>query len=196
MPVAGAAALAYSATVSTVLEYPETELAETDYHAFNLALWDRLVDDPVLAALDFRVETDRHGQMIMSPPPAPSHGHRQSEIAYLLRSLLPQGRVITECALSTRLGVKVIDVAWCSADVWDRLGGRSCFREAPEICIEVVSPRNTRSELDEKRALYFEEGAAEVWICDRDGVIRFFHADGMETCERSARLPDFPGRVG
>ena len=40
--------------MSTVLEYPETELAETDYHAFNLAVWERLSDDPVLVDLDFR----------------------------------------------------------------------------------------------------------------------------------------------
>jgi Uma2 family endonuclease len=182
--------------MSTVLEHPDTELAETDYHAFNLAVWDKLSDEPALVALDFRVETDRHGQMIMSPPPAPSHGNKQSEIGFLLRSYLPAGRVISECPVSTRLGVKVIDVAWCSEEIWERLDGRSCFREAPEICVEVVSPSNTRGELEEKRALYFEEGAAEVWVCEGDGLMRFYHAGGGEEEVRSGLLPDFPGRVG
>jgi len=181
--------------MSTVLEYPDTELAESDYHAFNLAVWDRLADDPVLAGIDFRIETDRHGQIVMSPPPAPAHGNKQSEIAYLLRTLLPEGKVVSECPLSTSQGVKAIDVAWCSAEVWDRLDGASCFRESPEICVEVVSPRNTRGEIAEKKALYFEEGAAEVWICDREGAMRFYHAGEEEPRERSARLPEFPDRI-
>jgi integrase len=36
---------------------------------------------------------------------------------------------------------------------------------APEICIEILSPSNTPAEINEKRALYFDAGAAEV-----DGV--------------------------
>jgi hypothetical protein len=62
--------------MGTVLGFPATELAESDYHAFNLAVWQKLLADPALAALDFRIETDRHGQMITSPPPAPIHGFR------------------------------------------------------------------------------------------------------------------------
>ena len=48
----------YLHPMSTVLVYPDTELVETDYHAFNTRLWDRLVADQSLAALDFRIETD------------------------------------------------------------------------------------------------------------------------------------------
>jgi Uma2 family endonuclease len=182
--------------MSTVFEYPDTELADTDYHAFNLALWEKLADDPVLVDLDFRIETDRHGQMIMSPPPAPSHGNKPSEIARLLGNMLEKGRVVSKCPLSTREGVKAIDVAWCTAEAWQRLGNRSCFREAPEICVEVVSPRNTKSEIAEKKALYFEEGAAEVWICERDGTMQFFHGPDEEPRGHSERLPDFPTRIG
>jgi len=97
--------------MSTVLESPEIELSETDHHAFNLAVWERLVNDPALAALPYRVETDRFGQMLMSPPPAPSHGNKQSKIAMLLGQLMTDGEVISECPVSTREGVKAIDVA-------------------------------------------------------------------------------------
>jgi len=182
--------------MSTVLEYPATELAETDYHAFNLALWEKLVADPALAALDFRIETDRHGQMIMSPPPAPSHGSKQSRIVYSLRKHLPDGEVVSKCPVSTSEGVKAVDVAWCSAGVWERLGDRVCFLESPEICVEVSSPSNTRGELEEKKRLYFEAGAQEVWICERDGKMRFFHGDGLPAADRSARIPDFPDQIG
>jgi hypothetical protein len=36
-------------------------------------------DDPT-APLPFRVETDRHGHILMSPPPAPAHGKKQNRI--------------------------------------------------------------------------------------------------------------------
>jgi Uma2 family endonuclease len=181
--------------MSTVLEYPATELAATDYHAFNVAVWDKLSADPAIAALDFRIETDRHGQMIMSPPPAPSHGSRQSEISYRLRSLIGYGRVISECPASTSEGVKAIDVAWCSAEIWERFKDQSCFLECPEICVEICSPSNTRSELEEKKRLYFEAGASEVWFCERDGSMRFFLAPESEPVTGSALMPDFPSRI-
>ena len=178
--------------MSTVLEYPDTELADTDYHAFNLAVWERLLADPALAALEFRIETDRHGQMIMSPPPAPSHGSKQSRIAYHLHRLVPTGEVISECPVSTREGVKAVDVAWCSAKKWERFGSEACFLECPEIGVEVWSPCNTRGELEEKNRLYFEAGAEEVWFCERDGATRFFHGPGEAAANHSKKVPEFP----
>ncbi len=82
--------------------------------AFNLRRWDELVADPELANIEGRIETDRHGQIITSPPPAPRHGAYQSEIAHLLRSLMTHGTALTECPISTADGVKATDVAWAS----------------------------------------------------------------------------------
>lgn len=178
--------------MSTVLEYPQTELAETDYHAFNLAVWERLQADPVLADLDYRIETDRHGQLVMSRPPPPPHGNKQGEIARCLGNLRPGGKIITECPITTREGVKVVDIAWCSNEVWERLGGRTCFFEAPEICVEVVSPGNTRGELAEKKMLYFEEGAREVWFCDREGRMAFSVSGDDDPRKLSGLVPGFP----
>src|SRR5688572_11521289 len=108
--------------------------------AFNLRRWAELLADRELARFEGRVETDRHGHIIMSPPPAPSHGSFQSEIAYLLRRLMDEGRVITECPISTADGVKAADVAWASPTLMLELGRRVCFPRAPEICVEVISP--------------------------------------------------------
>src|ERR1700736_3565487 len=74
--------------------------------ALNLKRWAEVLADPELARLPHRIETDRHGHILMSPPPAPKHGNFQSEVAHLIRSLLSAGRVITECPLSTSDGVK------------------------------------------------------------------------------------------
>ena len=48
--------------------------------AFNLKRWRQLLADPELARLSYRVETDRHGHILMSPPPAPAHGKKQNRI--------------------------------------------------------------------------------------------------------------------
>ena len=107
----------------------------------------------------------------MSPPPVPAHGDQQSEIVYLLKTLLPQGRVVTECPLSTSDGVKAIDVAWLVPERRQEVRSMSCLVQAPEICVEVLSPSNTPEEICEKIALYFESGAREVWICEQDGTL-------------------------
>lgn len=181
--------------MSTVLEYPATELADTDFHAFNLAVWEKLTADPALASLDFRIETDRHGQIIMSPPPAPSHGNKQVKIGSLLSSLLKGGEVISECPVSTRLGVKAVDVAWCSSAKWQGLAGQACFTECPEICVEILSPSNTRGEIEEKKNLYFEAGALEVWICRQNGEVSFFDSQAGNAMSRSKLAGDFPDIV-
>ena len=106
----------------------------------NLRRWAELLADRELAGIEGRIETDRYGHIIMSPPPAPAHGSFQSRIAYLLWDLLPKGRVLTECPISTADGVKAADVAWASPKRMRDLGNLVCFPNAPEICVEVISP--------------------------------------------------------
>ena len=166
--------------------------AQTD---FNLRRWAQLVDDPELAKIEGRIETDRHGQIIMSPPPAPSHGSFQSRIAYLLQTCIEHGRTLTECPISTSDGVKAADVAWASPGRMRELGSRVCFPRAPEICIEVLSPRNTKAEIDEKKLLYFDAGAQEVWICSRTGAMSFFSPGRLASLVASKLCPRFPKRI-
>src|SRR5215831_5113340 len=92
--------------------------------AFNLRRWAELLADRELAKVEGRIETDRHGRIIMSPPPAPKHGNLQLEIGHLLRTLLPRGRTIAECPISTVDGVKAADVAWASEECWQEIGNR------------------------------------------------------------------------
>ena len=162
---------------------------------FNLRRWEELLADRELAKVEGRIETDRHGHIIMSPPPAASHGSFQSEIAVLLRSLLNSGRVLTECPISTADGVKAADVAWASPAQMRELGALPCFPRAPEICVEVLSPSNTEAEIDEKMALYFDAGASEVCLCDRNGGMRFFIAGATRPARTSKICPQFPRQV-
>ena len=59
--------------------------------AFNERRWAELLADRELARIEGRIETDRHGHIIMAPPPAARHGMLQAEIGYLLRNLMPHG---------------------------------------------------------------------------------------------------------
>ena len=70
--------------------------------------------------------------------------------------------------------MKAADVAWMSRDLYDRRRDAYDSELCPEICVEVLSPSNTREELDEKRQLYFEQGATEVWECAEDGAMTFW----------------------
>jgi Uma2 family endonuclease len=161
--------------------------------ALNLRRWDEVLADPDLRKLPGRVETDRHGRVIMSPPPAPNHGKMQAQIATQLGKLLPHGTTITECPVSTADGVKGVDIAWASSKSWGEVGNRTCFIHAPEICVEVASPGNTEEELHEKIALYFNAGAKEVWLCGIFGEMTFHQPAGA--LARSELCPAFPNRI-
>lgn len=166
-----------------------------DQTAFNLRRWEELLADAGLARIEGRIETDRHGHILMSPPPAPRHGSYQLEIGYLLRNLMPHGRVLTECPISTADGVRAADVAWASRECLRELGNRACFPRSPELCVEVLSPANTPVEMAEKVALYLDAGAREVWLCDDHGNMRFLTTAAGPPLERSQLCPAFPLRV-
>jgi Uma2 family endonuclease len=163
--------------------------------AFNLRRWSELLSDPELAKIEGRIETDRYGHIIMSPPPAPSHGSYQSEISHLLRETLSEGRVISECPISTADGVKAADVAWASPECMRNLGNRACFPESSDICVEVLSPSNSQAEIEEKTALYFDAGAKEVWVCSRSGAMRFYDSAKSRLMKSSRLCPAFPKQV-
>jgi Uma2 family endonuclease len=162
--------------------------------AFNLRRWEEVLADPELRKIEGRVETDRHGRVIMSPPPAPNHGEFQIEIGRLLRELMPHGKTMSECPVSTADGVRGVDVAWASRERRRDVGNRSCFVTAPEICVEVISPSNSEGEINEKMALYFDAGAVEVWICGAFGKMSFF-LPGSKPVENSELCPKFPAQV-
>jgi hypothetical protein len=123
--------LAYLPGVPITIELPDLK-SQT---RFNLDRWAQIVADPRLAKIPDRIETDRHGHILMTPPPGFPHSDRQGQIMTLLIQLLPSGRAMPECPISTADGVKAVDLAWLA-------NGRVELRErpliltsAPEICV-------------------------------------------------------------
>ena len=160
----------------------------------TMSAWSRALRDSSLRDLPYKIETNEHGQLVMTPQ-WPAHGLTQYRIGVLLgEHVEAPGSVAVEFAIQTPKGVKLPDVVWMSEER-RRLIKKDTEASpvAPEICLEVLSKSNTRPEIDEKKQLYFECRAEEVWTCDVDGRMRYFGPEG----ERSTSMlaPDFPHAV-
>ncbi len=140
--------------------------------------WSDVLADPTLRNLPYKIELNEYGKIVMTPA-SNRHGSMQVEIALRLSRIADVGKVITECSVDTRMGVKVADVAWCSPAFIDRHGLETPYSEAPDICVEIVSPSNSEKEMVEKRQLYFEQGAKEVWIVSEEGDAQVFGPEGL-----------------
>ena len=159
--------------------------------------WEEICADPVLANLPYRIETDKWGNILMSPPPSGFHSYRQGRVSRFLGQMMSGGFELPECPVQTAGGVRSMDVGWMSEQRFEQYKRSatesSAHQIAPEICVEVRSPNNTFSDIQEKMVLYFGAGAAECWVCDRTGRMSFFDADGP--IPRSKLCPDFPDQL-
>ena len=138
--------------------------------------WQEVIAHPSLQDLPFKIELNERGQIIMTPVKV-RHSAFQGKIGQLLSMFLSGGMILPECAIATRKGTKVADVAWVSA----------------EICVDVISESNTAEEMKEKKEIYFESGAQEVWICTNNGTMSFFNPTAE--LKRSTLAPNFPNQI-
>jgi Uma2 family endonuclease len=177
--------------MTAALDLPEIR----DRHAFNLARWKEICANPELLKVEGRVESDAYGHILISHPPGFSHSTFQAKILRQLR--LAGGETLPECPVSTSKGIRGVDVVWLSHGRCDMALRENVLVIAPEIGVEVLSPGNTRAEMDEKRTLLFEAGAEEMWICDDKDRMFFFTKDSPgEAVGKSALCPGFPDSVG
>jgi Uma2 family endonuclease len=138
--------------------------------------WADVLADKTLRDLPYKIELDRYGNIVMSPA-SNRHGRLQAWIVSFLERRLGS-EAITECSIDTPEGVKVADVAWCSPDFLARHGYETPYTAAPDLCVEIRSPSNSREEMRAKVGLYLEKGAREVWIVFETGEVRFFGPEG------------------
>jgi Uma2 family endonuclease len=111
-------------------------------------------------------------------PASNRHGQIQGRLSGLLWNTQQGGEIITECSIQTADGVKVADVAWASDQFIAEFGYATPYPKAPELCIEIVSPSNSQTELSEKVQLYLGKGAQEVWIVYENGEFEIFTYTG------------------
>jgi putative restriction endonuclease len=155
--------------------------------------WQEIVNDPELSQRLERIETDARGQVMMALPPDFIHRSQAKEIQAQLDPLSGQARAFTEQPVETAIGaVKIAEVVWLTREQCQLLleDPNLPLQPAPPICVEIVSPSSTAVQMEEKRALYFATGAKEVWICEREGTVRFFDSRGK--IAHSHLIPEFP----
>jgi len=133
--------------------------------------------DPSLTDLPYKVELNAWGKIEMSPA-GNRHGRLQAVIVGEFARQLPRGIVLSECSILTKIGIRVPDVAWGGPEFMKAWGEITPYRRAPEICVEIVSPSNSKAEMQEKTEAYLSAGAVEVWLVSEEGTIRYFTASG------------------
>ena len=68
--------------------------------------WRQMIDDPLLAAIPYKVELNEKGAIEVSPA-SNRHAILQAFVASELCRRLPDGTTMTECSVETAIGVRV-----------------------------------------------------------------------------------------
>ncbi len=140
--------------------------------------WAAVINNPFLQNLPFKIELNKWGQVLMTPA-SNSHGRHQFNVGDRIKTEKKgHGQVIMECSIQTSQGVKVADVAWVSEEFIKENGFVTPYSMAPEICVEIISPSNSKGEIEEKIELYLAKGAHEVWIVNDKGKTRYYTYKG------------------
>jgi Uma2 family endonuclease len=141
--------------------------------------WRHVIADP---RSPDRCELNEFGETIMSPPPSTEHQRIGRAIILSVEARLGP-EAVPDVAVLTDRGVRVPDVVWMGPERWKECKGQSPLLSAPDICVEVVSPSNTREEIAMKVGAYLRAGAREVIVVGLSGETEFFGAEGKR--ERS-----------
>lgn len=123
------------------------------------------------------------------------HSSHVGRLIRLLGRIAPEWESGSELGIVTSDGIKAPDVTLAGPEYHAKYQRHEGYvPEAPDICVEVMSPSNNWQEMKEKMGLYFEVGAQEVWIVDTEGKIAFFTSGG-EPLERSRLVEAMPGSL-
>ena len=173
---------------------PTTVMGNLASHEALALRWAEVINDPTLRDLPYKIELNNFGKIEMSPANN-RHARLQGEIAYELRRQLTGGGVLTESPIATELGVSVPDVAWASNEFLDKHGETTPFGEAPDICVEIRSPSNSKEEITLKTRAYLSAGAREVWIVSEDAELSVFDASGQRAASSYVVTLNLPPRA-
>ncbi len=139
--------------------------------------WQQLVADPDTPD---HYELNEYGEVIMSPRPTNDHQRALSAIVVSLQAQLGPDAA-AEISVMTDRGIRVPDVVWIPQARWDQVKGKTPLPFVPDVCVEVLSPGNTREEIAMKTAAYLRGGAKEVIVVGLKGEVEFFGADGKRS---------------
>lgn len=125
------------------------------------------------------------GEVIREPMPSFGHGAAAMRIARVVDEHVARHRlgiVLSECGYVVRRNPDTVrgpDASFVSSErlaAWDAKG--PFFEGAPDLAVEVLSPSNTRREIEAKLEEYLAAGAREVWVVDPDARRITVHRPG------------------
>ncbi len=148
------------------------------------------------------------GKVVMAPPPGFRHGRVQVQVASKLNDYAvstKRGRVAVETGVVTERGPDTVrgpDISYWSAERLPFDQDPEGYPDAaPDLCVEVLSPSNRRSEMRDKVAEYFGRDVRMVWVVDPEdrtiavyrspGEARLLHADENAVIDGEDVLPGF-----
>jgi Uma2 family endonuclease len=132
------------------------------------------------------------GRMFMAPAPDRSHQHFSGNLEYQLRRYLEEHPI--GLLYDAPFDVELNDVNVYQPDIVFVSHARSSiFTEhgaagAPNLVIEILSPKTARFDLGLKREVYFESGVEELWIVDPKKRELAIYLQGISTEAPAATL--------
>ena len=132
--------------------------------------WSELGADPESPD---RYELNEFGELIVSPKP--THGHQlvATTVAVQLVAQLGPGAAV-DVSVYTDRGIRAPDVVWMPPARWAECKGKDPVPFVPDLCVEVLSPSNTREEIAMKVAACLRGGAREAIVVGLKGEIQRF----------------------
>jgi Uma2 family endonuclease len=142
---------------------------------------------------DVRLEL-HWGQVVSLTRPKMRHTRLQYRLVELLSPRAQRfGIVAAELPFRAlpEYDLRGADVAFVSHERWEAADDDDNLHGSPELVIEVLSPSNTRVEIQEKAALYLSTGCEEFWVVDpKRQTVSVTRREGETTLYRSGdRIP-------
>ena len=112
-----------------------------------------------------------HGELVFVTFPKMRHWKTQRRLIELLSGLASgNGIVGGEFAFRPQPQHELwaADVAYVTQSRYDAVDPDDYLRGSPELVIEVLSPSNTVSEMNDREAMCLENGCLEFWIVNPD----------------------------
>jgi Uma2 family endonuclease len=113
-----------------------------------------------------------NGELVDMSPIGEVHGHLVSQLIALLVGYLREqkrGRVFTELGVILSRDPDVVrapDITFISASRLQTQLSERFFNGAPDLAVEVLSPDDRASEIQQKTREYLSAGARLVWVID------------------------------
>jgi len=112
-----------------------------------------------------------HGEVFTMSEPPRYHADVQHNIYnWLLRHVETHYRIRLEfaCRPLPEYEVWAVDVGITTKDRWKATKSHDWLAGAPEVSIEVLSPSNTKREMQDRRETLFRGGCQQFWTVDAD----------------------------